>query len=416
MKTEPCLAIETAMILPAAYEALRESQAKALTPFPWPTRKTERWKYADLSAIKSQAWQAAKEVDMNWVKDQLVAIKQTCEENAVMLVLMNGVWQPELSSSLSFELEAQTLVQAMQDEKITQKAFDATIYPFAALNQRYVEQGLYLQLMNGKAKVYVVSLFTSVVPAYVNQTLHIEVNEGATLQLVEHVLSDERSSLFANQVVHVNLASASQCHWIKYQAFDQASCGLSHYEVNQAKESEFTFVNLSDGAKLARDEVCVHLNETRAHCKTAGLYYLINDKQWIDNHVEVIHAAPHTQSDMLYKGILDQASQAVFNGRLCVQAGAEKIIAHQANHHLLLSDRAEAYAKPELEIYADDVKCKHGATTGQLDEDALFYLQSRGIEPQKAKEILMASFMQEVLAMIEDPLLRETMQNKMVNL
>lgn len=416
MKSASWLAKEAAAHLPAAYEALRASQAQALTPFPWPTRKVERWKYADLSLLKSQTWQAAQDADMSWVDAQLSQLKQSAQENAVMIVLVNGIWHPELSSSHPSNLKVNTLVTSMQDEKVSLHAFDATIYPFAALNQYYAEHGLCIHLMSGSEAVQVISLHTANAPAYVNQTLQIEVSDNARLHVFEQTISDGRSVMFVNQVVHLNLASAASCHWVKYQAFDKASVGLSHYEVNQAKGSDYTFVNLSDGAKLARDEVCIHLNEAGAQCQTAGLYYLTEDKQWIDNHVEVNHVAPHTQSDMLFKGILDKASQAVFNGRLCVKPGAEKIIAHQANHHLLLSNQAEAYAKPELEIYADDVKCKHGATTGQLDEDALFYLQSRGIAPKQAKEILMASFMQEVLAVIVDPVLREQMQSKMVTL
>ena len=114
----------------------------------------------------------------------------------------------------------------------------------------------------------------------------------------------------------------------------------------------------------------------------------------------MLHAAPHSQSDMLYKGIMENKSRAVFNGKVHVEKNAQKILAQQANHHLLLSQQAEAYSKPELEIYADDVKCKHGATTGQLDQDALFYLRARGIEEADAVAMLLQGFSDNIMQRI----------------
>jgi len=139
------------------------------------------------------------------------------------------------------------------------------------------------------------------------------------------------------------------------------------------------------------------LLEKGAQCQTGGFYHLREANQYIDNHIEINHEAAHSSSDMLYKGIVDNRSRAVFNGRLYVKQDAQKILAHQANHNLLLSTQAEVYSKPELEIYADDVKCKHGATIGQLDQDALFYMCSRGIPYADAVNILLRGFAEEIL-------------------
>ncbi len=139
------------------------------------------------------------------------------------------------------------------------------------------------------------------------------------------------------------------------------------------------------------------MQEPGAACQASGFYHLHRAHQYIDHHVEINHVAPHTNSEMVYKGILDNQSRAVFNGRLFVKKDAQKIVAHQANHNLLLSNRAEIYSKPELEIYADDVKCKHGATTGQLDQDALFYMRARGIGYQEAVNILLQGFADEII-------------------
>ena len=161
------------------------------------------------------------------------------------------------------------------------------------------------------------------------------------------------------------------------------------------------------GADFARDDVAITLQQTGAKCHTSGFYHTSRDNQYVDHHVDVLHAAAHTQSDMLYKGIIDKKSRAVFNGRLHVAAGAQKIQAVQGNHHLLLSASGEAYSKPELEIYADDVKCRHGATTGQLDQDALFYLRARGIPYKEAVHILLKSFAEDVLQRIQDKAIQE---------
>jgi Fe-S cluster assembly protein SufD len=170
--------------------------------------------------------------------------------------------------------------------------------------------------------------------------------------------------------------------------------------VFQQKDSCVSLVNFSLGAKFARDDVMVTLQEAGSECRTAGFYRLTNDNQYIDNHINIDHAAPRSCSEMVYKGVLDKKSRAVFNGRLYVGTGAQKIEAQQQNHNLLLSNVAEVYSKPELEIYADDVKCKHGATTGQLDQDALFYLRARGIEKTEAVNLLLQAFAADILQKI----------------
>jgi Fe-S cluster assembly protein SufD len=167
--------------------------------------------------------------------------------------------------------------------------------------------------------------------------------------------------------------------------------------VQQKQDSLVTLKNFSAGGLFARDEIAASLQESGANCRTQGFYHLRNACQYIDNHIDIDHIAPHSQSTMLYKGILNHKSRAVFNGRLHVHANAQKIVAHQANHNILLSNDAEIYTKPELEIYADDVKCKHGATVGQLDQDALFYLRSRGIPEAEAIQLLLEGFAEEIM-------------------
>lgn len=176
----------------------------------------------------------------------------------------------------------------------------------------------------------------------------------------------------------------------------EKSAYTTDVRITQKQDSLLSLVCLKNGAKSSHDIIHVTLAETGAACKTAGFYHVQRDNQSVNYHLTIEHAAAHTTSDMLFKGIAENKSRAGFTGRLHVHPHAQKMIAQQANHHLLLTHNAEVYSKPELEIYADDVKCKHGATTGQLDQDALFYLRARGIAEDEAKRMLIAGFAEEV--------------------
>jgi len=140
---------------------------------------------------------------------------------------------------------------------------------------------------------------------------------------------------------------------------------------------------------------------------------LNQDQQHVDHHLHVDHLASHGASSMLYKGILDKKSRAVFNGKVYVHPATKQISAHQANHNLLLSNEAEVNSKPELEIYSDDVKCTHGATIGQLDHESLFYLTSRGIEKNEAHKLLIRAFAEEVYSKMDDVMIRQYVQKRM---
>jgi len=183
----------------------------------------------------------------------------------------------------------------------------------------------------------------------------------------------------------------------EYQGQTDKTAYAAKMRITQQQDSFVSLVCLKNGAKTSQDTIHVSLVGTGAECQTAGFYHVKQDSQQAHYNVTIEHAAAHTKSDMLFKGIAENKSRAGFIGRLHVHQHAQKINAQQANHHLLLTRDAEVYSKPELEIYADDVKCKHGSTTGELDNDALFYLRARGIAEQDAKMMLIAGFADEVL-------------------
>jgi Fe-S cluster assembly protein SufD len=178
-----------------------------------------------------------------------------------------------------------------------------------------------------------------------------------------------------------------------------------------ASDARYEAFLLTTGAGLSRSESRVVLDGAGASCRL-DCGYLARGRQHVDNTTEIIHAKPHTTSAEVYKGVLDDQARGVFQGRIVVQKDAQKSDGHQLNKTILLSDRAEIDTKPELEIFADDVKCSHGATAGELDEGALFYLRARGIDLADARQLLVHAFIAEALENVADPALRETFSRR----
>jgi Fe-S cluster assembly protein SufD len=184
--------------------------------------------------------------------------------------------------------------------------------------------------------------------------------------------------------------------------------------VNQAQNSHFTDHNINFGAGLSRNNITSLFKGTGAETMLNGLY-VGNHTQHMDNHTTIDHAGPHCESHELYKGILDQKARGVFNGKIFVRPDAQKTNAIQSNNCILLSDEATIDTKPQLEIFADDVKCTHGATIGQLDEDAFFYMRARGIEQSRARKMLIYAFASEVVDRIKQDDLREKISHLFEN-
>jgi Fe-S cluster assembly protein SufD len=187
----------------------------------------------------------------------------------------------------------------------------------------------------------------------------------------------------------------------------QTECNQNYHiaseNVNQAQNSNFTINTLTLGGELVRNNLNISVNGQ--NCETnLNSAYILKDNQHVDNHTLVDHRVPNCVSNELYKGVIDGKATAVFNGKVFVRKDAQKINAFQSNGNVLLSDSASVNSKPELEIYADDVKCSHGSTTGQLDEKAVFYLRSRGLSEKQAREMLVQAFVGDVLEQLDEPI------------
>lgn len=243
-------------------------------------------------------------------------------------------------------------------------------------------------------------------------TLHhqIHVDENCEVTLIEEY---QANNIDVREVVtEIHAAKNSRIHYYKIQNENVNTTHSAKLIVHQLQDSTVNSFVIDKGGKNVQQEIKIHLTESGASCNLNGLYLLDQDNQTVINTIFVDHAAAHSASSMMYKGILDKKSQAAFTGKVYVHQNAQQINAHQANHNLLLSKDAQVSSKPELEIYADDIKCTHGATVGQLDQDALFYLRSRGVEQKMAEQMLMRAFAAEMLQQITQPSIKQYVQQQ----
>lgn len=236
-----------------------------------------------------------------------------------------------------------------------------------------------------------------------------DTNSDVTI-IEEHTGTEEK---YATQVTtELYARDNARIHYCKIQNESREAVHMAKIQINQQKASQVATFCLDQGGHFVRHDIHVSLDGHGASCDLKGLYELSHDKQTIQNYLNVKHTAEQGTSSMLYKGILDKKSRAVFNGKVYVESSARGTNAHQANHNLLLSPDAEIQTKPELEIYADDVKCAHGATVGQLDEEALFYLQSRGINKAEAEKMLTHAFAEDLLSKLDHTVIQHYIKQR----
>lgn len=255
--------------------------------------------------------------------------------------------------------------------------------------------------------------------AIIEQPIHLvflQTEHTSTIKNAEHaILAEENSQITVikdyiglittpytiHTEVDIFARSNARVHLYKVQRDDFSATHTADFKFHQSRDSQIHYFSFTTGAQTTRENLQVALTEPGATCHLHGLYGLTQDNQQADYNLEVRHQAEHVTSTMLYKGILDKKSRAAFKGKAYVAQNAQKTNASQANHHLLLSNQADASSQPQLEIYADDIKCSHGATVGQLDPDVLFYLRSRGIDEQTATRLLVYSFAEEVIRKVK---------------
>lgn len=361
-----------------------------------PSTKQERFKYADFSFLTKHHFTRAQKKALT--QDDIKSYRLTIP--CFLLVCVDGYFMPELS-------DLSSLPSGVSVASVATKGTPEIATPFYLLNQMMTETSLVVTIPENchlNQPIQLLFLATQKESA-VNPNIHITVGENSHVDLIETYHSE--ACVLTNVVTHIVLQKNARLNHTKIQQEHHDAYHLAHLIVTEDNDAHATLSNTTLGGIFSRDEVVIFLKGTGASCDASGFYHLNRAKQFVDHHIDINHFAAHGKSNMLYKGIVAEDACAVFNGRLYVDKSAQQIDALQTNHHLLLSKHAEAYAKPELEIYADDVKCKHGATTGQIDEAALFYLTARGIPKETALRLLLSGFAEDTLTCIKNTDLRD---------
>jgi len=390
----------------------RQSAFARFTAQGLPTRREEEWKYTDVAVFGHRASLAPDYIPPDPPSEAALHAWALSSAGAHLMVFVNGHYDADLSAldGLPAGVRLQSLAELLDDaDALLQPFFDArqehTI--FAALNTAFTTDGAVLYLAPGAVLDTPLHLLfiasghgTAIYPRNI-----VVAGEGARATVIEHYLGTLEAHSFTNAITQISLANGAAIEHCKLLQEGSAAFHIAGIHAEQAAGSHFVSHSFALGGHLGRNDITANLSGPGCHCTLNGLY-LLDGRQHMDHHTRIDHLAPDGVSRQYYRGVMDGESRGVFNGKLIVHAGAAGTDAHQSSGNLLLSRRAEADTKPQLEIYADDVKCTHGATVGQLDEDSLFYLRSRGMDMESARSLLIYGFANDIVARVGAPDLR----------
>jgi len=405
---------------PATVAALRERALRRFTEFGFPTTRLEEWRFTDVARIAQRPF-ALSEPTGDAEATAEAAARRLQIPGAIEVVFVNGHYAPALSSPmLEMPAYAGSLAAALrtQPELIEPHLgryaeFEQPAASLTALNTAFISDGAFVYVPIGmQLREPIHCLFISVaggMPAVAHPRNLIVLGEGGAATVIEHYAG--AGEYWTNAVTEAVVGAGASLVHQKVQREAAEAFHVATLAVEQAGESRFSSHVVSLGATLARGEIGTRLDASGAACTFDGLY-LATGTQHVDHHTTIDHRQPRGTSRELYKGILDGRAAGVFNGKVYVRPHAQQSDAQQMNKNLLLSDDATIDTKPQLEIFADDVKCSHGATIGQLDEDAIFYLRARGVDAAAAREMLIVAFANELIDRVTVAPLREQLTNE----
>jgi Fe-S cluster assembly protein SufD len=395
-------------------DRLRQAAIARFTELGFPTLHDEEWRFTNVAPLAKTPFQPAKRsIPKNLTLEKLEAITFGALD-CHRLTFVNGYFAPELSVIRTENgLALRSLKEVLQGdfelvEPFLAKYADYQEHVFSALNTAFFGDGAFVNIARGKViEKPIHLLFVSIpssqpVMSHPRTLIVAGVNSQATI--VESYVSledtEKPAAFFTNAVTEAVLAENAVVDHYKIQRESKKAFHVATFQVQQGRSSNFSSHSIALGGSLARNEVNAVLDAEGCECTLNGLY-MAGGRQLMDNHTRIDHAKPHGTSHELYKGILDDTARGVFNGKIYVHQDAQKTDAKQTNRTLLLSDDAVINTKPQLEIFADDVKCTHGASIGQLAEEAIFYLRSRGIDKEDARSLLTFAFANDIIGRIK---------------
>ena len=397
---------------PEAWVNLRRKGYAAFSRHGFPTTRMEAWRNTSLSHLLDIDFQLAGS-DHNITPAQL---KPYLLPGGPVAVLVDGIFSPELSTlgGLPAGMTLSSLATALQagDEIALARLDDEQSldeYPFSALNLAHLRDGVWLNLQpgtqfEGVAQILVIS--TGSQPTVSFPRLLITVGENTQLTVLERYINLGESPSLTIPETDILCQQSAVVEHLRLHDENGAGDHIGSVRAVLRRDSQLRSIDISTGRRLIRNDIQGRLAEAGAALEMSGLY-LVDGSGHVDNHTRLDHIAPHTTSAQNYKGILTDTARGVFTGRVVVHPEAQKTVARQTNRNLMLSDKARVHTDPQLEIFANDVKCNHGSTVGQIDRDALFYFRTRGIDEETARRLLIHGFTHEVVTTLSNAALRD---------
>lgn len=403
---------------------IQQTRETALSRFAkqgFPTTRDEEWKYTNVAPIQRRVFTPAEhEPDTRVIAAQLepfVLADQKCHR----VVFIDGHFAGDLSalSSLPVGLTVSNLAAEFGRDAAVLRPYLGRYaltdtHGFAALNTAFLVDGAYVRVARDISvadPIHFLFVSTGEGNSVLTQPRNLIVTEpGSRVTVIESFVSLGQACYFTNAITEVAVADNATVDHYKLGLESSKAFHIGGLYVQQDASSLFTSHNITLGGVLVRNTIHGSFEAEGGTCVLNGLY-AISGRQHVDNHTLLDHAQPRCTSREFYKGVLDGRARAVFSGRIVVRQDAQHTDAKQENKNLLLSRDAEVDTKPQLEIYADDVKCAHGATVGQLDRDAIYYLRSRGVDEETARSVLTYAFANDILGRIEIPSVRSYVEN-----
>ncbi|HJU41552.1 MAG TPA: Fe-S cluster assembly protein SufD [Vicinamibacterales bacterium] len=403
--------------IPAWVKERREHAAKRFAEVGFPTVRNEDWRFTNVAPVADAKFPLARGV----FKQAAALVNAVNVPGAVRLTICNGEFVPALSdlSTLPKGLKIAGLRDGARDnadglEQHLARTFEITAHPFAALNTSHLDDGVAIFVAKGAAietPIHIVTLTGSDTGAVASHPRVLVVaGPNSQARIAQSFIGVEGAPYFTNSVAEIVVGEGAMVDYYTDQRESESAFHVANLQARVSANGVFSSHAFLTGARIMRHDIGVALKGEGADCTMNGVYLADGDRL-MDTHSALDHAMPHCTSHELYKGILAGKARAVFNGRIIVRIDAQKTDAKQTNRALLLSDEATINSNPQLEIFADDVKCTHGAAVGQLDEEAMFYLMARGLTRLEARDMMLHAFAGEVLDGLKIPALREQIEN-----
>lgn len=383
----------------------------------FPTTKHEEWKYSNVRSLTNESFTFRQESDLGAAELSALSIPH---QDGNILYIVNGVYKPELSTIVS--PADQVLIVPISEaqerhpeilESYFNKLAKNKEEAFTALNTALSEDGIFIHVPKGKVVEQTI-VFRFIADAREKNAgafcrILVAAEENALVRFVESYRTAGEQKSFTNAVTEIHVHESANVEYYKVQLESNNAWHIGTTQVKMLDKSQFYAATVTLDGGFIRNNLNIEIDGQFCEAHMYGLY-LPNGKQHIDNHTLADHRLPNSYSKELYKGVLLDQSTGVFNGKIFVRPDAQKTNAYQSCKNVVLSPGAKMNTKPQLEIFADDVKCSHGTTTGQLDDEALFYLRSRGIPQKEAMGLLTFAFCEDVLSNIRIDSVREYLE------